>query len=186
MSHIQNCNVSRSRGVDGLSCNLIISRLSDAVKEATYNTHNGSSRGYRGNESSDIRIENGRPDCGGLICKHWTTCVFIDCKTAKYLNGILLYDGCRDSHLSLFEGQKSVMTSAFKSRLGSMHRLGNISCDKHPDKLMDTFCTGCSKVICSTSSATEHELHNVILHCGAVEAEKADAVELCVEASIFE
>ena len=51
---------------------------------------------------------------------------------------------------------------------------------------MKLFCNSCSKGICCICLVTEHQFHNVVLLDEAVEAARADASELCVEASIFE
>ena len=114
------------------------------------------------------------------------TCVCVDCKTVEYANGIPLCNDCKDDHLTILKGHSCISMCDFKSQLALLHRVGNVSCDKHADEHLKMFCRGCSKVLCSVCAINEHHFHNVILLRDAAEAERTDVSELCAEASISE
>ena len=81
-------------------------------------------------------------------------------------------------------GEKVQSSPSLQSTM--LKSVGNENCEKHPEEQMKMYCRGCSEVLCCFCAIMEHNGHNLVSLYEAVEAERVDLSELCVEASSVE
>jgi len=84
-------------------------------------------------------------------------------------------------------GEKKVQKESSPSLPSTMLKsVGNENCVKHPEEQMKIYCRGCSEILCCFCAIMEHNGHNLISLNEAVEEERVDLSDLCVEASSIE
>ena len=84
-------------------------------------------------------------------------------------------------------GEEKVQKESSPSLPSTMLKsVGNENCVKHPEEQMKMYCRGCSEVLCCFCAMMEHNGHNLVSLNEAVEEERVDLSELCVEASSVE